>query len=219
MGTPNPGYSVQFYIRPPQKDRLNKPTQLRLKAWISATKSYLFLSTDIKVTPLQFDSFNSYGIPSKNADPDITKVIDRYRAAANLVLSGAIVNGKIMSLTSEEFKSRVEGVIVRMNANEQSGVFQPITPFATPESVKTCKGCVFCGRECSAPWLFDAEAERAAELADFNRICRERVIVIDDNKPLWQPNPNVTPQPIESVNLLASAEDIIAKRKEATNEQ
>ena len=219
MPTPNPGYYVQFYIRPPQKDRLNKPTPLRLKAWISATKSYLFLSTDIKVTPLQFDNFNSYGIPSKNADPDITKVIDRYRAAANLVLSGAIVNGKIMNLTSEEFKSRVEGVIGRMQANEQNEIFQPITPFATPESVKTCKGCLFCGKVCSAPWPFEMEAERAAELADFNGVCRERVIVIDDNKPLWQPNPNYAPQPIESVNLLASAEDIIAKGKEAANEQ
>lgn len=151
--THNPGFSVRFYIRPPKGGKSDTPTPLRLKVWISATKGYLYLSTNAAITPRQFSAFAADGTPSPNADPQLIKIVDTYRAAVQLVISGAIVNGKIPTLTSKELESRVAGVIGRMEANAKSGVWQPITPFAEPVSVQTCAGCLFCGHECRAPWI------------------------------------------------------------------
>lgn len=119
--TLNPGFRVRFYIRPPRKGRSYTPTPLRLKVWISATKGYLYLSTNAAITPRQFSAFASDGTPSQNADPLLKKIVDTYRAAVQFVICGAIVNGKITTLTSQELEIRVESVITRMEANAKSG--------------------------------------------------------------------------------------------------
>lgn len=195
--THNPGFSVRFYIRPPKGGKSDTPTPLRLKVWISATKGYLYLSTNAAITPRQFSAFAADGTPSPNADPQLIKIVDTYRAAVQLVISGAIVNGKIPTLTSKELESRVAGVIGRMEANAKSGVWQPITPFAEPVSVQTCAGCLFCGHECRAPWIYQHEADRAAEFADYNGICINRSTRTPKGI-MWQPNPKREPEPFDT---------------------
>lgn len=194
--TTNPGFSVRFYIRPPRKGISDTPTPLRLKVWISATKGYLYLSTNAAITPRQFSAFAADGTPSQNADPQLTKIVDTYRAAVQLVISGAIVNGKIATLTSKGLESRVAGVIGRMEANAKGGVWHPITPFADPLSVQTCAECLFCGHECRAPWLYEFERERAAEVADYNGICINRSTRTPKGI-MWQPNPKREPEPFD----------------------
>ncbi len=186
-----PTFHTRFYIRTKQSKRGEEFTPLRLKVWVSATKSYLYLSTNLSVSPWQWSAFASDGTPGTSADPKLAKSVDRYRAAVSLVVSSAIVNNRIHAITSADFKSKVEGVISRMEANERSGNNQTIVVYASPNDVPTCAGCVFRSSVCRAPWSYQQERDFAPEAAAFNGICRKRV-----SGGLWQPNPNKPGEPM-----------------------
>lgn len=171
----SPKFSVRFYIRTKQSKRGEELTPLRIKVWVGATKSYLYMPTDIQVTPWQWSAFASDGTPTTAADPKLAKAVDRYHKAATMVISSAIVNNRINTLTSAAMKMRVDGVKTRMEANEKSGANQTIMVFAAPSNVPTCAGCAFGGDKCRAPWIYDFEADTAPDLAAFNGLCRMRV--------------------------------------------
>jgi hypothetical protein len=168
-----PSYSIRFYIRINKKQRGDTLTPLRLKVWITDTKSYLYVSTPVSVTPNQWKAFDTEGNPGATADPAIAREVDTYRAAAQLVLSSAIVNNRVSTLTSEYLKRRVDGVVGRMKANKEHGVNQPIMVFCSPKDVSVCEGCKYRNDVCAAPWSFGAlEADTAADFAAYNGACR-----------------------------------------------
>ncbi len=172
--TPDPSYSVRFYIRPISKEPRTNPTPLRMKVWIGAQKGFIYLSTDVLLTPAQWSPFSTNGKPNSGADPKIAAQIDTWKAAAQLVLSSAVVNNTISDMTSEYFKRRVIGVVGRMRANQATGSNQPINVGAAPVEVKTCIGCDFCGDRCNAPGLYDYQRDTAAEFAAYNGLCQWR---------------------------------------------
>lgn len=174
MGTiPDPSYSVRFYIRPTSKEPRVNPTPLRMKVWIGAQKGFIYLSTDVLITPAQWSAFSTNGQPNVGADPHIAAEVDTWKAAAQLVLSSAVVNNTISEITSEYFKRRVTGVVGRMRANRESGAKQPIIVGASPLEVKVCAGCDFCAEKCRAD-IYEAERDVAAEFAAYNGFCRWR---------------------------------------------
>jgi hypothetical protein len=106
-----PSYSIRFYIRINKKQRGDTLTPLRLKVWVAATKSYLYSTTTIKVTPNQWKHFNPKGMSSITADPAIAREVYAYLAVAQLVVSATIVNNRIMTLTSDEFSLLVNKIV------------------------------------------------------------------------------------------------------------
>lgn len=224
MAIPNPGFSVRFFIRP--RHKVGTPTDtltpLRLKVWIGATKRYLYLSTNAEITPNQFKAFASDGTPSKVADPELTRIVDLYRMATHYVVSGAIVNNQIDNLTSALLQSRVEGVITRIKANQKTKHWQKIIPFASPNHIGVCRGCIFASTECRAPWIYQREADQAAEYAVYNGLCQNRCVKTDRGY-MFQPNPNYEPKPfVVGLNdrLIEAVKEYADKQgKEGENEQ
>lgn len=170
-----PNYLVRFYIRISQTQRGDTPTPLRLRVWIGAQKRSLYATTETTITPRQWAYFDTEGNPKPGAEPRLIREIDSYKTAANLVITAAVERGRIDSMTSQEFKRRIDGVKTRLDLNNKQEKQWPIKPLATPLEVETCANCVFRGIECRAPWSYTAEADSAPEFAAFNGMCPKRV--------------------------------------------
>lgn len=190
----DPYYSVRFFIRATKRQRGDTPAPLRIRVWIRAQKSLIYLSTSDKVTPDQWKYFQPDGTPLKGADPKIANIVNQWRAAANVVLTEAVLNNRIDTITSEIFKFKVEAVKNRIEINEKSGQDRPIIVFESPEKIETCAGCIFRDETCRAPWSSNREREHAPELAAFNAMCRMRVS--EEGK--YHPTPSREPQ--EGIN-------------------
>lgn len=183
-------FSVRFYIRKAQKEKGAAP--LRMKVWVGATQRYLYASTTLLMTPSQLDAFASDGTATAAADPDLAKAVRLYRTAADLVVTAAISHNRIDTLSSELFAAKVEAVKVRLEANERSGVNQPVIVYATPEEVDVCAACVFRGKVCRAPWDGERSADFAPEAAAFNNLCVNRAerLPYGLHPIVWKPNPD-----------------------------
>lgn len=164
-----------------------------MKVWVGATHRYLYASTTLLMTPSQLDAFASDGTATAAADPDLAKAVRLYRTAANMVVTAAISHNRIDTLSSELFAAKVEAVKVRLEANERSGVNQPVIVYATPEEVDVCAACVFRGKVCRAPWDGERSADFAPEAAAFNRVCVGRAERLPYGRlrlVTWKPNPD-----------------------------
>lgn len=170
----NPNFSVRFRVQKRNLKRGEK-TSLQMRVWVSAIKCHFTLTTDIALTEQQWKQFRTDGTPKLNADPDIIKQIDLWKASATLVMSDFVANNRLETTSSNDFKLRVQGIKGRIQTNEKEGRNAPILIDASPYQVSTCADCMYKGRECYAPWMIAKEAKLAPELAAYNGHCPKRM--------------------------------------------
>lgn len=170
MGT-NPNFTVRFYVRTTKTQGGDSPTPLRVKVWVSDTKSYLYFSTKTTTTKRIWADFATDGTPSAGADPVLVKVVDAYKMATQLVMSAAIANNRIKDMTSDEMSLRVDAVVSCIQKRQADGFARPILIFTTPQYVPTCKECLFCGATCKAKWDNALLSGIASDVALYNGQC------------------------------------------------
>lgn len=173
MGT-NPNFTVRFYVRTTKTQGGDSPTPLRVKVWVSDTKSYLYFSTKVTTTKRIWADFSTDGSPSAGADPALVKVVDAYKAATQLVISAAIANDRIKELTSEQLSLRIDAVVAYIQKQQQDKSHHPLLVFTTPLNVPTCEDCKFRATTCKASWKNEDETDIAPDLALYQRVCLKR---------------------------------------------
>lgn len=181
----NKTQTVRFYVRANGRGE-DVLIPLRMKVWNGAAKKWLYVTTDLRVTPRQFRrELATDGTPTAEASNAFAKDVERYRAAAVMVLSAAVVNNRVHTVSSEYLNSRVNGIVGRMRMNAKTGANQPIVVGASPmddEAQKVCAGCAYRGETCRAPWLVSQMKDTAAEFAIYNGICPMRKEVKDERQ-------------------------------------
>lgn len=179
----SPTYSVRFFIRASRgREEL---TPLRVKVWITALKKYVYVSTDVSITPNQFNEFSSDGTPTSQALPLVAWSVNNWRIAVNIVVADIIERGRMNELTNEIISQRSKFIVGHIRENAK---------ISTPMVVKTCDACVFRASLCRAPWPVEA-SEEAAYYADAANMCNYRTLIAaligDTPYFLWQPNPDI----------------------------
>lgn len=173
MGT-NPNYTVRFYVRTTKTQGGDSPTPLRVKVWVSDTKSYLYYSTSTTTTKRIWADFANDGTPSPNADPALVKVVDTYKTATQLVMASAIANERIKEMTSESLSLRVDAVVTYLKMRQDHKNLPPLLVFTTPINVPLCQNCIHCGEVCSAKWDSKLQASTASDVALCKSTCPKR---------------------------------------------
>lgn len=167
----NPNFTVRFYVRTTKTQGGDSLTPLRVKVWISGTKSYLYYSTKVSTTKRIWADFASDGTPSPGADPTLTKVVDTYKTATNLIVSSAIANDRIKELTSEQLSLRIDAVVAYMEKQQEEHPQRPILVFSTPHNSPFCMECCHCGTKCKAKWQSEDERDIAPDLTLYGNKC------------------------------------------------
>lgn len=153
-------FGVRFYLRPKEKDKLNTPTAVLVRCWVYTQHRYLRFTTPLMVTPLQWDKFDSCGVPTKtDADPKIANHISTYRNAINYVLAAATLTGYLGAITSAELKTLTEGILLRMRLNQLTGTQVPLTAYTAPISAEIAK-------------------QIQQDIAEYNAICEKQCITL-----------------------------------------
>ena len=168
----NPHFVVRFFVRTTKTQDADSPTPLRAKVWLSHSKQYYYVSTNQQTTQRKFSLITGEGAPRYGADPELVKIVDRYKAAIQFVISAAIVNNRVNSLTSEELTARVNLVADRMKRNEDFYLSEPepILVYTSPRYVPLCDSCVFKGKTCRANFEEEIK-DMAPDHALFSGVC------------------------------------------------
>lgn len=171
----NPLFAVRFYIRSKGTQGDDSPTALRARVWVGATKAYLYLTTKGITTKRKWSVFAPDGTTkSISADPELLRIVDLYRAATQLVMSGAVANNKLDTLTSDELTRRVDAIVTCMEKQQRDKTSNPILVYTSPFNVPKCNGCVFRGAKCKATWQTDTDTAVAPDMALYTNECIKR---------------------------------------------
>lgn len=163
-------FKFRFFVRPTKAQGDSTPTPLRILVWISSVQKNFYISTGIMATAKQLGKFSDDGIAKGGADPQLTRVIEIYRTATTLVVSQAIANNLVETLTSEYLSHLVNGVAKSINANKGNKPHR-FHVFTTPMMTPICTGCKYRDEKCKASWPTRLDAETASDFATFNGAC------------------------------------------------
>lgn len=183
----NPDFSVRFLLRADRSRKeeiITKAMPLRVRVWIASRKDFLYFTSPFRISRLKWVAFNSNGTPKAGADPEVIKIMESLRMAVGLAVNYSIAAGMAASMTSDQLKNIVDGLLWMIGFRDERAPMIGTSPL----DISICAKCIFRGQRCRAAWPFQwhlfladetpappISTENASDFAAFMRGCPSRI--------------------------------------------